>query len=281
MSTSKGILLLLLSFALAAGIILRFSRFETVYYSEEKALVAFPLERQRSNQPDVSDVSKATVEDDTRNVIEENEAVTAPVYQPTVLKSGNVLVFYDVPFTPQAPLGDWSYPWQDACEEAVVLMARSYFLQQSISTTSAVADILKLVDYQNEVFGSYHDTDARDTAAIAESVYSIKAHIEENPEIEDITEALQKGFLVIMPMAGRLLGNRFFTPPGPAYHMLLAIGFDEERKELIVHDPGTKRGARFRYSYATIMSALHDWTGSDETIETGASRIIVIEGLLP
>ena len=39
--------------------------------------------------------------------------------------------------------------------------------------------------------------------------------------------------------------------------MLVIRGFDG--KNFITNDPGTKRGKNFKYPYARLMDALHDW----------------------
>src|SRR5690606_17648726 len=38
----------------------------------------------------------------------------------------------DVPFYSQAPEGDWSLPWQEACEESSLLLAHAYATGQGI-----------------------------------------------------------------------------------------------------------------------------------------------------
>ena len=67
-----------------------------------------------------------------------------------------------------------------------------------------------------------------------------------------------------MGMAGKLLNNPFFNPPGPAYHMLCLRVFEE--KGFFVNDPGPRRGNNFFYTYENLMEAAHDWNGSEETL---------------
>src|SRR5690606_41290644 len=37
----------------------------------------------------------------------------------------------DVPFTSQAPEGNWKQPWQDACEETSILMVDRFYQEQA------------------------------------------------------------------------------------------------------------------------------------------------------
>lgn len=57
--------------------------------------------------------------------------------------------------------------------------------------------------------------------------------------------------------------------------MIVLIGYDAEG--FISHDPGTKYGAKYRYSYEAIMDSIHDWTGSRDTLEHGGRAMLVLE----
>ena len=46
-------------------------------------------------------------------------------------------VSLEVPFTAQAPDGDWSMPYQEACEEAVIIMAKAYLDGEDLSEAEA------------------------------------------------------------------------------------------------------------------------------------------------
>lgn len=97
--------------------------------------------------------------------------------------------------------------------------------------------------------------------------------------MEDIKKELAKGNPVIVPTAGRLLSNPYFTPPGPLYHMLLIKGYSttSTTTEFITHDPGTIRGANFVYSYQTLETSIHDLESKDlENITNGRSAMISI-----
>ncbi len=185
-------------------------------------------------------------------------------------------VLLDVPFTSQAPYANWKQPYQDACEEAAVVMAAAW--RQNKPLTQKIADkmIRELVAYQIKTVGDYKDTNAEQTAKLARDFYKLNARIQYDVTHEDIRAELASGNIVIAPMAGQLLKNPYYTRPGPAYHMLVFIGYDDTTKQLITNDAGTRRGKQFRYSYATIDNALHDWTGSKKTITKGRSAMIVV-----
>ncbi len=183
----------------------------------------------------------------------------------------------DVPFLCQAPFGNWAQPWQDACEEAAIIMAVHYVRNYPLDKQSGNQEILGLVKYEEKRWGGHHDLDARKTAKLMAEYYNYKKfRVSYAFGIEDIKKELAQGDLVLAPMAGRLLGNRYYRRPGPAYHYMVFRGYDDRAGEFITNDPGTKRGEGFRYKYAVAFNAIHDWNGSKETITSGRKAMIVV-----
>lgn len=184
-----------------------------------------------------------------------------------------------VPFTPQAPHAVWDALHEDACEEAAVLMAARYASGERsglINPDTAEAEIQKIVAWERDKFGYFEDTTVEQTAQILREYYGLNnVSVRHDISISDIKKELGQGKLVIVPAAGRLLGNPFFKQPGPIYHMLLLIGYTKDT--IITNDPGTKRGEGFRYKNETLYHAIHDWTGNDDTIETGRKVMIVVD----
>lgn len=178
-----------------------------------------------------------------------------------------------VPFTPQAPFADWSLPYKEACEESSLIMVNYFLKNQGLTQTLADREILNLVEYQKQKFGYFEDTDAETTARIMRDYYGHKgAKAVYEITIDDIKKELAKGRPVIVPAAGRLLGNPFYTFPGPLYHMLAIKGYTEEN--FITNDPGTKRGKDFLYPFERLYGAIHDWNNGD--IYNGRKAMIVV-----
>ncbi len=184
-----------------------------------------------------------------------------------------------VPFYSQAPHGDWGMPYQEACEEASLLLAWYYVQGEWPSIDEFEADELAMVGWETEYFGQYEHTDITQTAEMA-SVYLgfDNWQILENPTAEDLKAELAAGNPIVAPFAGRYLGNPYFTGLGPVYHMLVIRGYDED--EFITNDVGTRHGENFVYSYDTLINALHDWDDSasydDEGILNGGKRVLVL-----
>ena len=178
-------------------------------------------------------------------------------------------------FYSQAPEGDWSQPWQDACEEASLLVAHYGMIGEDIDKETFKAKILEMVDWQIAEFGYYESTRVEQVVKLYENYFddALNVRVIESPEIEDLKQALAQGHLIVGPFAGRMLGNPFYSGEGPYYHMMVVKGYDETH--FITHDVGTRHGANFAYSYQTLMNALHDY--SETSIETQPGRVIVLE----
>ena len=186
-------------------------------------------------------------------------------------------ILLDVPFQPQAPFRNWSEPWQEACEEASLVLANRFAHGTQTLTREEMRDeIARLVDFQNRQYGDYKDSDAARTAAIGRAVYGLAVEVREIEGAGDMRKILEEGKLIIAPMAGRELNNPYFTPPGPLYHMLVIRGYDDATGEFITHDVGTRRGEGMRYPYDVIWNALHDFPGDKERILEGRKAVIVV-----
>jgi uncharacterized protein YvpB len=181
----------------------------------------------------------------------------------------------DVPFTTQAPFENWNMPFQEACEETSVIMVQ-YYLQGITPMQETVRDqIIAITDYEAG-YGYAHDLSIEDTAKIAEEFYGLGATTYHGEEVtvEKIKSLVADGNPVIIPALGQDLNNPHFRGDGPPYHMIVVVGYDTEG--FITHDPGTKFGEGYHYSYAVIMGAIHDWTGSRDTLEHGDKSMLVL-----
>jgi hypothetical protein len=91
---------------------------------------------------------------------------------------------------------------------------------------------------------------------------------------------IAKDIPVIVPANGKTLfkENKHFKSGGPWYHNLIILGYDDTKKQFIVHDVGTQFGAYFRYSYQLLMDSIHDFPPSHkkEDIDMGVPRVLVL-----
>jgi len=179
----------------------------------------------------------------------------------------------NVPFTVQAPNGNWDKTHEEACEEAAMLMTGRFFESRGIGgADEAEAALQEIIKWENEHLGFFESTTAEETVKVIEGIYGLKTEIISNPTVDDIKTTLAENKLVIVPAAGRQIGNPFYKQPGPLYHMLLLKGYT--KTQFITNDAGTKRGANYPYNFDVVLKANHDWNGGD--VDNGAKRVIVV-----
>lgn len=178
----------------------------------------------------------------------------------------------EAPFYSQAPFGNWDYPWQEACEEAAVLLAANAYFDHQWTKEQFNEEILAIVDWEIETFGYYEHTNVDQTAYMLEEYLGLETVIHEDPTLEDVQKILASGHLMVMPFAGKELENPFFTNGGPNYHVMLIKGYKEGEK-IITHEVGTRRGEDYVYSWDVIENSLHDYA---EPIQKGAKRFIEV-----
>lgn len=180
----------------------------------------------------------------------------------------------NVPFTAQAPSGDWSLPFKEACEEASILMVNKFYRQQPLGNSGDIEnDIKDIVEFEKQKFGFYSDTDAEQTASILKDYFSYsKVRVTYDITIEDIKKELAQGRPVIVPAAGRMLGNPNYKRPGPLYHMLVIKGYTKTK--FITNDPGTRHGKDFAYGFKVLHNAIHDFNNG--LVNEGKKVMIVI-----
>lgn len=197
--------------------------------------------------------------------------------QPSLAQQTEVIIKsqlnLNVPFTSQAPSGNWDAVHEEACEEASLLMSNRYFQSKNINGASdAEQAFQQIIAWEEQNLGFSDSTNAEETARIAREMLGLKTQIVKDPSVDEIKRALNEDKLILVPSAGRLLDNPFFKNPGPLYHMLVIKGYSATK--FITNDPGTKNGADYRYSYQTVLEANKDWNNGD--VQNGARVIIVL-----
>ena len=179
-----------------------------------------------------------------------------------------------VPFTSQAPTGNWDAAHEEYCEEASALMVARYFQHQSIGTADETEQTLaSLANWEKQHFGYFESTTAAETKQMIEANSPLKVTLETDVSTNTIKQALANNQLVIAPSAGRKLGNPYFTSPGPIYHMLVIKGYTKDGK-FITNDPGTRHGADYIYDEQVLLNAIGDYNHNDPV--NGQKVILIV-----
>ncbi|TSC56103.1 MAG: Uncharacterized protein G01um101418_470 [Parcubacteria group bacterium Gr01-1014_18] len=206
------------------------------------------------------------------------DSVKAPSAETSPAKK---MILHSVPFAVQAPFGLWSEPvFQSGCEEASIMMAMAWASGKGkITPEESQRDIWNMSEFEKKNYGFYLDSSTQDTVMWAKAYFDYQEiYWMGGVSIQDIIDELYKGNLVATALNGQILDNPYYNPPGPLEHMLVIIGYDPERDEFITNDPGTKRGANFRYQSDVLFRAIQDYpSGHEEPITKIEKNIIVVK----
>lgn len=188
--------------------------------------------------------------------------VAVPV-TPAVKKASSSAFIIPVPFTAQAPLGEWSDErQQDGCEEAAAAMTMAWVGgEKNIAKEDWLARILALADFEQEKYGEHRDIAAEDIIGrIFNDYYGYdRVNLKIAASSSDILKELEQGNIVLIPTDGQALKNPNFTAPGPERHMLLIKWYDYKAGQFITNDPGTRRGENYRYTAEVIFKAIRPY----------------------
>lgn len=182
----------------------------------------------------------------------------------------------DIPFTAQAPYGSWVPPYDEACEEASLLMVEYFLKNESLSPEQADRELVGMVQWE-EANGYGIDVSAEQVGEIAKAYYARDYNVYRGEEVtlDHLKQLLREGYPIIVPVAGQHLNNPNYTGDGPPYHMLVLTGYDSDF--FYTHDPGTRLGEDYRYEQQLFFDAIHDWTGSKSTIEQGEKAVLILK----
>jgi len=181
-----------------------------------------------------------------------------------------------VPFTSQAPHYQWKeMPYKEGCEEAALIILDYYYQGKDFTPDIADEEIVKMANWQIDNWGGHYDLTATQTALLAELYLGYENNeVIYNPTIEIIKQKVYQGLPVIIPTAGRMLNNPYYTPPGPLYHMLVIKGWTENN--FITNDPGLfQKGRDYQFPFQIVMNAIHDWNGGD--VNNGQKVMLIIQ----
>lgn len=259
-------------------------------YAREKEREELPLAVNygEHNQPPLQDKEVESkkdlivIEDGQGNKVTElkkedkkqEEVVPLPKEEPKPSEVIQETVNLNIPFTSQAPSGNWDLPFKEACEEASILMVNKFYEGRSfVSAAESESDIKKMVEFE-ESRGLSVDMDAEETAKVMKEYLGYQnVRVVYDITVQDIKKELSQGKPVIVPAAGRMLGNPYYRQPGPPYHMLVVKGYTSSK--FITNDPGTRHGKDFTYDFDTFYNAIHDWNNGN--VEQGRKAMIVVD----
>lgn len=184
-------------------------------------------------------------------------------------------VILQVPFTSQAPNGNWNR--NEDCEETSITMAMAFLNEQTgdkIPAGDAQNAINQLKAWENTNNGYNADTGASATMKMAEGAFGLQVtELFDYSEV-DLKKALSENHPILLPINAKLLNNPKYLNGGPLYHMILLRGYHNGK--FIVNDPGTESGDGNEYTFSTLKNAAADWDIATQTMDMTQKIALVL-----
>lgn len=181
----------------------------------------------------------------------------------------------DIPFTSQAPTTNWEQPYQDACEEASILMVDYYYSKEELPSKEEVESILaEMINWQEENWKGHFNLPIIKVEELIKYFFEYKTEVIKDLNEEKIENYLDQGIPVIVPANGKELDNPNFSNGGPEYHMLVIKGYTEDN--YITNDPGTRNGFNFIYTKENLLSSIADWDNKKSHTDMGLKNGLII-----
>lgn len=197
------------------------------------------------------------------NKSNQNNETLSPIINDNI-KPTKVLL--EVPYINEAPDGNFSGNWKNACEEASMTMVEKYYLgEKFVSVKEAMTSMQTLFNIQDRIYGSNVNADAQMITDLINNYLSYKATLKTNPTIDEIRKELVLKHPIISLHYGFDLHNPNipFAIHGSYYHAMVIIGYDDTTKEFVTNDDGDQKyGTNHRYEYDLFMNSLHDYNFS-------------------
>ena len=182
-----------------------------------------------------------------------------PTPAPTPLPDS---VFIKVPYTPQAPTGNWDAAHEEYCEAAAALMVGRYYQNQKypgdrIPPADADAAMGQIVAYERQSWPGVLDLSLARVALVAQHFYNLDATI--GPAtLAGVKRAIASGQPVLIPVMthGGPGGARIAAPYGSVsvYHVMVITGYDSQK--LYTNDPGFVQGQNWAYTWDVLQLAM-------------------------
>ena len=141
------------------------------------------------------------------------------------------VVILDVPYVSEAPDGNWTGSWINACEEASITMVHRFYQGESTTTIAESKEFMTLLfNEQKKLYKSDMNSNSERTLDLIKKFADFNGEIITDPTIDSIKNEIKNGRPVISLHYGVDLQNPNvpFKPTGSAFHVIVVVGFNDE-----------------------------------------------------
>ena len=167
-----------------------------------------------------------------------------------------------VPYTVQAPTGNWDAAHEEYCEAAAVLMVGRYYKgakypADRIPPAEADAAMSQIVQYERQTWPGVLDLSLDKVGKDGQQFYNLQPTISP-ATLDNIKQAIAAGKPVIIPVMthGGPGGTKIspYYSAGNVYHVIVLIGYDT--KQLYSDDAGISQGQNYPYTWDVLSAAM-------------------------
>ena len=199
-----------------------------------------------------------------------------PAEQPPVNLAAAVIL--PVPFTSQAPLGNWAQR-QHTCEEASLVMADRYLKgdhNATIDARTADAAINQVSSWKPA-----EDLTSQQVGEVAKKNMGYNYKMLPADRL-NMKQQLALGRPLLMGVRTHGLGNpnypgysnHFEDPNYSVAHFIVVIGYDNT-DHFVLNDPGLTRGASYHILYDQLMHAIDDHDQAYPALNSGRVFLVL------
>jgi hypothetical protein len=159
-----------------------------------------------------------------------------------------------VPYTVQAPFGNWKVH-EESCEEAALLMYHDFIegdTRANIPPSEADQQLRALKAWQVQNWGAEKDLTIDRTGQLAQAYYNYKYQVIQVTQ-DSIKEAIASGHPLVVPVMTHSLQNPNYGP-NTVYHELLIKGYNAGG--VVTNDAGIAQGKDWFYSWSIVFGAI-------------------------
>lgn len=232
-----------------------------------------------SNGPDLSKLPPVTEVSPSPLPSPTDISTPTPSPSPTPLPAAFRL---GVPFTTQAPNGDWA-KHQSSCEEANLLQVDAYWKGDRSSTLdpgAAEKGIADLVAWQVKNWGHEDDLTNKRLGELAAQYYGYQYDIQ--PITQDgMKRSIANGVPVILGVTTHGLGNPHYPnfqthhlqPGWSVSHYITLVGYDDQG--FILNDPGITPGHGYHVLYDQLLFAVDNLDQQRPELNEGRVMLLI------
>ena len=242
--------------------------FDKEYNSKKQELLS-QINEEKSNINQISFVSETYAREKIIAKIKKINIKKEKIKKDNIKKYSNL----KVDFFPQSPFWKWWPIFNDTCEEASALIAINYIRKIKMTREDFRDELLKMVDWQNNVFWDFKNTDVNQTATILKDYFKFSNYeILENPSIFDIKKNINDWNIIISPFYWVWLNPNYYWA-WPEYHFMVIKWYTTD--SFISHDVWTKYWKNYKYDQEDLLERIHDY--NKNSIKDWKKRLIVLK----